>query len=217
MRLLASVALVGVVAAGSAARAAGNDPSVARAAGNEPPVERFSAIGYGYVVPDAPNFLVGMAAADLAWLHFEGRYNYEAFRTGSAFAGVNVGLGHRVRLGLTPMGGAAFGRVDGIVPALRLTVTWWRFDLFSESEVVIPFSDPGGSSFFYDWTELGLSPLPGIRVGAAIQRSLVFQTSLEVQRGLFAGLHLGPFNFTVYEYNWGWLSPTFVFALGVTF
>ncbi len=207
MKLLAAVALVGVTAAASAARAEGSGS----------PAERISVIGYGYVIPDAPNYLVGVASADLAWLHFEGRYNYEALRTGSAFGGVNIGLGHRLRLELTPMVGGVFGREDGIAPALRFSVTWWRFDLWSESEVVIPFSDPGGSSFFYDWSELGFSPLPGIRVGAAIQRNLVFQTSLEVQRGLFAGLRLGPFSATFYEFNWGWLSPTFVFALGLGF
>jgi hypothetical protein len=205
MKLLAAVALVGVMVAGAAASAADGAPPV-----------RFSATGYGYVIPDAPNYLMGVAAADLAWLHLEGRYNYEALHTGSAFGGVNLGWGQRLRLDLTPMVGGAFGRVDGIVPALRFTVTWWRFDLSSESEVMVPFSNPGGGSFYYNWTELGLSPLPAIRVGGAVQRNLVFQTSLAIQRGLFAGLHLGPFNFTFYEFNWGWLSPTFVFALGLT-
>ncbi|HEY6477657.1 MAG TPA: hypothetical protein VI456_13835 [Polyangia bacterium] len=207
MKLLAAVALVGMVAAGSVARAAGGDPAG----------ERISVTGYGYVVPDAPNYLMGVASADLAWLHLEGRYNYEALRTGSAFGGVNLGWGHRLQLDLTPMVGGVFGRLDGIAPALRFSLDWWRFDLWSESEVVIPFSDPGGGSFFYEWSELGFSPLPGIRVGGAIQRNLVFQTSLDVQRGLFAGLRLGPFNFTFYEFNWGWLSPTFVFALGLGF
>jgi hypothetical protein len=201
---LAVVVSWGVAAAGGAARAAAP----------EPPRESISATGYGYVVPDAPNFIAGIAQADLAWLHLEGRYNYEAFRTGSAFAGVSFGFGQRLRLDLTPMVGGVFGRLDGIAPALRLTVTWWRFDLWSEPEVVIPFSGLGGS-FFYNWSELGFSPLRRLRFGAAVQRTAVFQTALEIQRGLFAGLGLGPFNFTFYEFNWGWLSPTFVFALGV--
>jgi hypothetical protein len=222
------MALVGVLAAAGAARAQtlSSPPPVAAAPVPPPPApaappapppaptERFSAIGYGYVVPDAPNFIVGIAQADLAWLHLEGRYQYEALRTGSAFAGVNLGWGHALRLGLTPMAGGMFGRLDGLVPALRWTLTWWRFDLYSESEVAIPFSDVGGS-FFYDWTEFGISIIPGIRFGGVVQRNLVFQTSLDVQRGLFAGIHLGPFGFAVYEFNWGWMTPTFVFALSL--
>jgi hypothetical protein len=203
MKGLAAVALGVSMAVAAPARAAPSDPA-----------ERISATGYGYVVPDAPNYLMGIASADLAWLHLEGRYNYEALRTGSAFGGLDLGWGQQLRLNLTPMVGGVFGRTNGIAPALRFTINWWRVDLFSESEVVIPFGS-GSRSFYYNWSELGLSLPLGIRVGGAVQRNLVFQTSLAIQRGLFAGLRLGPFNFTVYEFNWGWLSPTFVVALGV--
>jgi hypothetical protein len=213
MKLLAMVALVGAMAAAATARA--DTVATTQAAASEPPpVERISATGYGYVIPDAPNYLMGMAKGDLAWLHVEGRYNYEALRTGSAFGGVNLGWGQRLRLSVTPMVGGVFGRVDGIAPALRFTINWWRVYLFSESEVMIPFSG-GSSSFYYNWSELGFSAPLGIRAGGVVQRNLVFQTSLDIQRGLFAGLDLGPFNFTFYEFNWGWTSPTFVFALGV--
>ena len=78
----------------------------------------------------------------------------------------------------------------------------------------MPFSDVG-DSFFYDWSELGFTPLRGLRFGAALQRIRVFESSLAFQRGLFAGLALGPFNFTFYEFNAGWISPTFVAALGI--
>jgi hypothetical protein len=206
MKLLAALALmIGAMALAAPARAAGSDP---------PPAERFSVTGYGYVIPDAPNYLMGIAWGDLAWLHVEGRYNYEALHTGSAFGGVNLGWGHQLRLDLTPMVGGVFGRLDGIAPALRFTITWWRLDLLSESEVVVPVSS-GSRAFYYNWSELGISPLPAIRVGGAVQRNLVFQTSLDIQRGLFAGLRLGPINFTFYEFNWGWTSPTLVFALGL--
>ena len=205
MKRLAALALIGAMVLPARARAAGSDP---------PPAERLSATGYGYVVPDAPNYLMGVASGDLAWLHVEGRYNYEALRTGSAFGGVNLGWGQQLRLNLTPMVGGVFGRLDGIAPALRFRINWWRVDLFSESEVVIPFGS-GSRAFYYNWSELGISPFLGIRVGGAVQRNLVFQTSLDFQRGLFAGLGLGPFSFTFYEFNWGWLSPTFVFALGL--
>jgi hypothetical protein len=213
MKLLAAVVLVGTMAAATAARA--EAVTTARAAPSGAPlVARVGATGYAYVIPDAPDYLMGIASGDLAWLHVEGRYNYEALHTGSAFGGVNLGWGQGVRLSVTPMVGGVFGRVDGIAPALRFNIDWWRVDLFSESEVVIPFSG-GGRAFYYNWSELGVSLPLGIRVGGAVQRNLVFQTSLDFQRGLFAGLRLGPLNFTAYEFNWGWVSPTFVFALGV--
>lgn len=208
MKFLA--AIVTICAAGGAGR-----PALADEGAPPPPLARFDAGGYAYLIPHAPDFAMGIAAADLRWLHLEGRYNYEALHTGSAFLGLTGSWGSRARLSLTPMAGAAFGRLDGFAPALRATVTWWRFDLWTLPEVVIPFSGAGGT-FFYNWSELGFSPLGILRVGGAIQRTQPFETSLRLQRGLFAEVRLGPFNLTFYEFNWGWISPTFVGALGIT-
>ena len=159
--------------------------------------------------------LVVVAPIDIRWFHVEGRYNYEALHTGSAFLGVTGRWGDSLKLTLTTMIGGTFGDLRAVVPASRLTLSWWKLDLFSETETVLDISGKT-STFFYDWTELGVSPVGWLRVGAAIQRSLVFQTSLDVQRGLFAGVGLGVLTLTAYEFNLGWISPTFVVALGVT-
>jgi hypothetical protein len=208
MKLFAAiVAVCAALAAGHAARAGEPAPP--------PPLARFDATGYVYVIPHAPDFATGIASADLRWLHVEGRYNYEALHTGSAFLGLTGSWGTGVRLSVTPMAGATFGRLDGFAPALRALVTWWRFDLWSEPELVVPFSGASGT-FFYNWSEVGFSPLGSLRVGGVVQRTRPFESPLSFQRGLFAGVGLGPFNLTVYEFNWGWTAPTFVGALGLT-
>jgi hypothetical protein len=180
-----------------------------------PPTWHFAATAYGYVIPGQPDFVMATLPVDVRWFHIEGRYNYEALHTGSAFLGVTGRWGDSFKLGLTTMIGGTYGDLRAVVPATRLTLSWWKLDLFSETETIL---DLGGktSTFFYDWTELGVSPVGWLRVGGAIQRSLVFQTSLDVQRGLFAGVGLGVLNLTFYEFNLGWISPTFVIALGVT-
>jgi len=172
-----------------------------------PPTWHFAATAYGYVIPGQPDFVMATLPVDIHWFHIEGRYNYEALHTGSAFLGVTGRWGDSLKLGLTTMIGGTYGDLRAVVPATRLTLSWWKLDLFSETETVI---DIGGktSTFFYDWTEVGVSPIGWLRVGGAIQRSLVFQTSLDVQRGVL--------NLTFYEFNLGWISPTFVVALGVT-
>ena len=96
---------------------------------------------YLYVVPDQDNFLMLTAPVDIRWFHVEARYNYEALRSGSAFAGIHAGWGEELKLKVTPMIGGVFGSLDGLVPALRWTLSWWKLDLYSESEIVVDFDD----------------------------------------------------------------------------
>ena len=65
--------------------------------------------------------------------------------------------------------------------------------------------------------ELGIYPLPWLRVGVVIQRSLVFQNDLDVQRGLLVS---GTYRFvtlTLYELNLLWTTATWVLAMAVSF
>ena len=171
---------------------------------------------YLFVVPEQENFFMLTAPVAIRWLHVEARYNYEALRSGSAFAGINAGWGEALRLKLTPMIGGVFGALDGLVPALRWTLTWWKLDINSESEVVIDFDDTS-DSFFYHWSELGFTPLEWLRFGAVIQRSRVLMTSLDFQRGLFVAATIRFVTVSLYEFNLGWATPTWVGVVSATF
>ena len=157
-----------------------------------------------------------LVPVDLRRLHVEVRYNYEARHSSSAFAGVNAAWGESLKLAVTPMIGGVFGDLDGLVPALRWTLAWWKLDLFSESEYVVDLGD-ASQSFFYDWSELGFSPVAWLRLGAAIQRTRVFMTSLDIQRGLFVGVTVRFLTLTLYEFNLGWTTPVWVGAASVSF
>ena len=157
-----------------------------------------------------------VATADVRWFHLEGRYNYEALDTGSLFAGFDAAWGDRVKLVVTPMLGVAFGALDGLVPAVRFTLAWWKLDLFTESELVIDVDDPG-ATFVYAWSELGLSPLSWLRVGAVAQRNRILETPLEIERGLLVGVTFKFATVTFYELNAGWTDPTYILSLGLAY
>ena len=175
-----------------------------------------TATAYAYFMPDASNFVIVVAPVDIRRVHVEARYNYEALNSGAGFVGFNLGWGERVKLHLTPMIGAVVGDLDGWVPALRWTLTWWKLDIYSESEVVFDLAGPG-DSFFYNWSELGISPLEWLRGGIVIQRSRVFQTPLDIQRGLFVGVTVRFATVSLYELNAGWTTPTWIAALAVSY
>ena len=203
--------LIGAVVAGLSAKAA----AAAAADGRDEPW-RMAVNLYGYVVPDQPDFAMAVLPVDFRRLHLEVRYNYEAVGSASGFVGASAGWGDRVKLTVTPMFGGVAGQARGLVPAVRLTLAWWKLDLSSESEFVVDLDDRD-ASFFYQWAELGLSPMAWLRVGAAVQRSRVIVTPLDIQRGLFASVTIRFVTVTLYEFNAGWTTPTWVGAVGLSF
>jgi hypothetical protein len=117
----------------------------------------------------------------------------------------------------TAMLGGVFGGVVALAPAVRVAAAAWKLDLFAEAEVVVDLRD-ARSSFFYSWSELGLSPLRWLRVGLVGQRTRVLHNDLVLQGGAFAGVTLfDKVSLALYELNLGWAAPTFVAAAGVGF
>lgn len=175
----------------------------------------FSASIYTYLVPDSRDYVQPTITADRSWLHLEARYNYESWETGSAWVGYNFGLGDKVTLEFTPMLGGVFGDTTGIAPGYRATLGWWKLELYTEGEYLF---DTGNSSdsFFYTWSELSLAPVDWFRVGGVVQRTKLYQTDFDIQRGFLVGFSIKKLDLTTYVFNPD-DEPTFVFAAGVGF
>ncbi|HXZ79067.1 MAG TPA: hypothetical protein VEG30_03995 [Terriglobales bacterium] len=132
------------------------------------------------------------------------------------WAGYNFSVGDRLVLDATPMLGAVFGSTNGIAPGFNLAITYKRIELFSQGEYVIVPSDTT-RNFFYSWNELSYSLTDWLRAGLASQRTRVYQTPLDVQRGVLVGCHYKKMDFTTYIFNAGWTDPTVVLSLGIKF
>lgn len=160
----------------------------------------FSVYGFYYRIPDDDDFIIAIASADRGSLHLEARYNYEDLKTASVFAGWTFSAGEAFTAEFTPMLGAAFGRTNGIVPALEMSFAYGIFDLYDESEYLIDLEGEGGS-YVYSWLELGVAPGDLFRFGLTAQRVRVAETPLEVERGLFLQVTPGPAYAGVYAFN----------------
>lgn len=185
--------LVAVRAAGQEAPGAGPPPDEARA-------WAFAVSAAVYVVPDDRDFFQPTFMADRGRLHLEARYNYEDLDTGSAWIGCNFGGEGAVDWSATPMLGGVFGDTTGVSPGYRGTLGWWRLELFSEGQYVVDAADTD-DSFFYNWSELSVSPTDWFRVGLAAQRTKVYESDLDTQRGLLAGVAWAAASLTAYVFN----------------
>jgi len=176
----------------------------------------FSAYVYGYLVPESRDYVNPNFTADREWLHLEARYNYEALETGSAWVGGNFSGGKDLTWEFTPMLGGVFGNTTGIAPGYKGSLNWWKIALYSEGEYVVDTGDSSGN-FFYNWSELTLSPCDWLRFGLVTQRTRAYQTDRDIQRGFLVGLSYNKVDFTTYVFNPDESKPTVVVAAGVRF
>ena len=176
----------------------------------------FSASAYIYLVPDDREYVQPTITADYGWLHLEGRYNYESLDTGSAWVGYNLSGGEKLAWEFTPMLGGVFGDIYGVAPGYKGSLSWWKLELYSEGEYVFDTSD-SSESFFYNWSELTLAPVDWFRFGLVTQRTRVYETDREIQRGLLVGFAYRQASFTTYVLNPDDSKPIVVLSVGLSF
>ena len=160
----------------------------------------FSATGMYYFPPDQDNFLLVIGTADRGSLHLEARYNYEALDTGSLFAGWTFSGGDKLTYELTPILGAVFGATQGIAPGFEASLAYGIADFYIEAEYLHDFEN-SEDSYTYAWSELGFSPLEWLRFGLVGQRTRVYSSDLDIQRGAFAQVIYGKMTLGMYVFN----------------
>ena len=176
----------------------------------------FYASVYTYIATGDKTYAQPTITADRNWLHLEARYNYEDLQTGSLWVGYNFRVGDKLSLEFTPMLGGVFGDTTGLAPGYKGSVSWWKLELYSEGEYVYA---PGSSadSFFYNWSELTFSPVDWFRFGIVTQRTRVYASDRDIQRGPLFGFSFRQFDLAAYVLSPDAHNPTVVVAVAVQF
>jgi hypothetical protein len=172
--------------------------------------------GAWYMPSEDSNFVQPTMKADRSWLHLETRYAYEDRKSLSFFAGVNFEFGDKAKLALTPMIGGLVGQVDGVIPALEADFAVWRLEASGEAEYVFDLHD-SSSKYFYMWSEVSLRPTEWLRAGVATQRTRVYQTERDIQRGPLVGVSFSKVDATFYLFNPGDSDKLAVVSIGLSF
>ena len=154
-----------------------------------------------YFIPD-DFFVLPLFKADRDWMHLEGRYNYEDRETFSAWFGYNFSGGKKLEYAITPMVGGVVGLTDGVAGGLEFTLALGRFELYSESEYLFDV-DANENNFYYNWSDLTYSPTDWLWLGISGQRTRLYETDLDIQRGLILGGGWKNLELTTYFYNIG--------------
>ena len=176
----------------------------------------FSLSAYSYFAPDVRDYVQPTFTLDRDWLHLEARYNYENLDTGSMWFGYNFSGGETVEWTLTPIIGGVFGQTDGVAPGYKGSLSWRQFEFYSEGEYVFD-ADDSADSFFYNWSEATFVPAEWFRVGLVTQRTRVYETEREIQRGLLVGFTYKNLEAATYVFNPDDSKPVVVLSVAFSF
>lgn len=160
-------------------------------------------------------FVLPVLSADHDALHLEARYNYEDMETFSGWIGYNFTGGKKVTYTLTPMVGGIVGLSNGFAPGLEMSLGLGKFELYLESEYFVDVE--GSNHFFYSWSDLTFAPTNWFWFGLSGQRTRLYQTDLEVQRGLLIGAGYKNFELSGYLFNAGFGETFVMLALSGSF
>lgn len=173
-----------------------------------------------YFLPDDDNYVQPTVAVDRDALHLETRYNYEDRNSLSAFIGWNFEVGSKVKLELTPMFGGVVGDTNGVIPALELTLSVSRLEVYSEGEYVVDV-DHARNKFLYNWSEISVWATDWLRAGMVTQRTRTLRLpkkfQRDIQRGVLAGVSIGKIEGAFYLFNPGSDDSYVVASVGVSF
>jgi len=160
--------------------------------------------------------LLPMVQSDRGKLHLEVRYNYEDLKTGSAWIGYNITGGNDFTFLITPMAGGVVGNTNGMASGLELTFDFVGFEFYSEMEYVFDLKSRE-NNFYYNWTDFTYSPKNWLWFGLSAQWTQLYQSELEIQRGMLVGRSVRQFDLTGYLYNLGSDDFYVILTFGVNF
>jgi hypothetical protein len=112
--------------------------------------------------------------------------------------------------------GAVFGATDGVAPGYKGSIGWKKLEFYSEGELLFDAGETA-DSFFYNWSELTFAPVESFKFGLVTQRTRVYETDRDIQRGLFAGVTFKHLYVAGYVMNPDDEKPNFILSLTLTF
>lgn len=176
----------------------------------------FAVTGFYYLFPGASSTVAFTAISDYKKWHSELRYNYEDVHTASFFVGRAFDFEKKLKLSLTPQIGIVVGRTNAIAPGLEAQLDYSIFGFYAESEYVFDFRG-AENNYFYVWSELGISPFNSFRIGITAQRTKIYKTRFDLQRGPFASYSYRNIRPCFYYFNPASNHNFFIVALECTF
>lgn len=137
--------------------------------------------------------------ANSGW-YVEGRYNYEAAKTGSVLAGKNFEKGGTVIYSLTPLAGVVVGKFNGIAIAENSTVAYRKFLVAVQTQYTFSLQNRQ-QNFLYGWADLSYRLTNRTSAGMSLQYTREEGMPAKADKGFFFKVELGKWELPLYFFN----------------
>lgn len=114
----------------------------------------------------------------------EGRYNYEALKTISVYAGKTFSKKSVVSYSASPMLGAVLGSYQGGSFGLDGDADYKKY--FFSSQLQYTFSLKSKTeNFFYNWSDFSYQPVDNFFAGFSLQQTNLYKEQCKLEKGVF--------------------------------
>lgn len=143
----------------------------------------------------------------------EGRYNYEALKTLSVYAGKVFEKEATVSYSVSPIIGAVLGQFNGGSVGANGELNYHR--LFFSSQLQYTFSAKHHTeNFLYSWSDLSYQILNNIYTGISVQQTNLYKLPSRLEEGFFIKALFNKWTMPLYFFNPA--SKQRYFVLGLT-
>jgi len=157
-----------------------------------------------------------VSIAPVAWYqannnwYTECRYNYEAEKTLSVYAGKTFEIKSAVYWSFCPMAGLVTGRFNGGAIAVNTTLEYKKLYCSLQSQYTFSIEN-SRADYIYNWFDLGFRPAQWLTAGMSIQQTSLCNSKSE--KGVFIKATYGVWELPIYIFNPGTGEYYWVFGL----
>ena len=145
--------------------------------------------------------------------YVEGRYNYEAQKTMSFYAGKVFEKKAAFSYSASPVIGVVIGRFNGGSAGVNTDFDYKRLSFSSQFQYTFSMRDQT-ENFFYSWSDISWRLSDNIYSGISVQQTNLYKLKLRLEKGFFIKVLFEKWTFPLYVFNP--VAKEKYFVLGVT-
>lgn len=133
-------------------------------------------------------------------LYFEGRYNYDAAKSMSLYAGKTFENNAPVSYTISTLFGVVAGKFNGLSAGINADVAYSRFSFSLQSQYTASIKDRG-YGFIYAWSDISCQATQWLSAGLSMQQTCFNKAAMQTEKGVFVKASIGKWNFPLYVFN----------------